>query len=132
MRSDSSLDHEIRTLECRIRDRRAALQESFDELKHSAADAKARVRARATSPLVWAGALVVGFLVARFARRRPEPVHASLRFGRGEPQQPQQRTVLAAVLSAMVPIGLRMAQQSLAPLIARTLHNMSRRRAYQP
>lgn len=127
MRSDSSLDHEIRRLECRIRDRRVALHESLAELRRSAAAAKARVRERATSPLVWGAALVFGFAAARLARRRPEPVRATLRAGRNDPVQ---RKVLATVLSALLPFGLRIAQNSLAPWIARTLRDYTRRRAY--
>lgn len=129
MRSDSSLDHEIRMLEHRIRDRRVALRESFTQLKRSAADAKARLRARATSPLVWVGALVAGFVVARLARRRARPVRATWRASRGEPPQ---RKMLATAVSLLLPFGLRIARHSLAPWIARTMHNMSRRRAYEP
>ena len=67
MRSDASLDDEIKTLEQRIRDRRLAFRESIDELEEAASAAKDRLRQKATSPVVWGGALVVGFLAARFA-----------------------------------------------------------------
>ncbi|HEY1326847.1 MAG TPA: hypothetical protein VGI14_07900 [Casimicrobiaceae bacterium] len=127
MRSDSSLDREIKMLESRIRDRRVALEQSYEELKHSASQVKERVRERATSPVVWVAALGLGFLAARLARRRPEPAYATLRVGRGDPKQQKPR-MLATVLSALLPFGLRMAQQSLAPWIARAMSN--RRRAY--
>jgi hypothetical protein len=128
MRSEGSLDQQIRMLESRIRDRRVALRESVAELKHSARNAKARVQARATSPLVWVAALAVGFVAVRLARRRPEPLRARFRGGR---DAPKARPLLATLLSALLPIGLRIAQQSLVPWIARTVHNMSaRRRAY--
>jgi hypothetical protein len=128
MRSDSSLDHEIHTLERRIRDRRVALHESVADVRQAAAAAKTQIRERATSPLVWGAALVIGFVIARVARRRPQPMHATLRFGRGEP--PPRKPPLGAVLSLLLPIALRIAQHSLVPLIARTLQAHARRRAY--
>ena len=57
MRSDASLDTRIRALEQRISDRRAALRDSLDDLKYAAVEAKERVKARATSPAIWGGAV---------------------------------------------------------------------------
>jgi hypothetical protein len=77
---------------------------------------------------VWGGALVLGFLVARLARRN-----------RGRPQvrvvqRSAGRQVLAAVLSAALPVVLRGARSSVQRWIARMLQaardNMSRRQAY--
>jgi hypothetical protein len=132
MPSDASLDKQIRALEQRISDRRVAMRDSLDELKLAAVEAKERVKARATSPAVWGGALVLGFLAARFAHRRPAPRRATLRIEK--PQSPAKQ-VLSAVLSVMVPIAIRVAQQSAGPWIARTVHdvrqNLARKRAYQ-
>ena len=132
MRSDASLDKQIRTLEQRISDRRVAMRDSLDELKLAAAEAKERVKARATSPAVWGGALVLGFLAARFAHRRPQPRRATLRIEK--PQSPAKQ-VLGAVLSIVLPIAIRIAQHSAGPWIARTVHdlreNLARKRAYQ-
>jgi hypothetical protein len=131
MRSDASLDQEMRMLESRIRDRRVALKHSFAELKHSASEAKDRVRARATSPLIWGAALAVGFVVARLAHRRRRPPPLRARFSLEREPTPQRR-MLAALLSAALPLGLRIAQHALAPWIARTVNNLSaRRRAYE-
>ena len=132
MRSDASLDREIRTLEQRIHDRRVAMRESLDELRAAAAEAKERVRQRATSPVVWGGALLLGFIAARFARRRPQPMRARVRVEK--PQSPA-RQILAAVLSIVVPVAVRVAQHSAGPWIARTVldlrESMARKRAYQ-
>lgn len=132
MRSDASLDKQIRTLEQRISDRRVAIRDSLDELKLAAAEAKERVKARATSPVVWGGALVLGFLAARFAHRRPQPRRATLRIEK--PQSPTKQ-VLGAVLSIVLPIAVRVAQHSAGPWIARTVQdlreNLARKRAYQ-
>jgi hypothetical protein len=130
--SDASLDRQIRTLEQRIRDRRVAMRESLDELKLAAAEAKERVRARATSPLVWGSALLLGFLAARYAHRRPQPRRATLRV---EKPQSVGRQILGVVLSILVPVAVRVAQHSAGPWIASAIHglreSMARKRAYQ-
>jgi hypothetical protein len=132
MPSDASLDKQIRALEQRISDRRVAMRASFDELKLAATQAKERVKARATSPVVWGGALVLGFLAARFAHRRPQPRRATLRIEK--PQSPTKQA-LGAVLSIVLPIAIRVAQHSAGPWIARTVldlrENLARKRAYQ-
>ena len=132
MPSDASLDQQIRTLEQRIRDRREAMRESYDELRLAAADVKDRVRARAASPAVWGGALLLGFVAARFARRRPQPRRATLRV---EKPQSAGRQILSAVLAILVPVAVRIAQHSAGPWLARAVHdlreNLARKRAYQ-
>lgn len=132
MPSDASLDKQIRVLETRIRDRREAMRDSFDELKLAAGEAKDRVRARATSPVVWGGALLLGFVAARFAHRRPQPRRTMLRV---EKQQSPARQILGAVLSIALPIAVRVAQHSAGPWMARAVHDlrerMARKRAYQ-
>lgn len=132
MPSDASLDKQIRALEQRINARRVAIRDSLDELKLAVAEAKERVKARATSPAVWGGALVLGFLAARFAHRRPQPRRATLR--NEKPQSPAKQ-VLGAVLSVVLPIAIRVAQQSAGPWIARAVQhlreNLARKRAYQ-
>jgi hypothetical protein len=134
MRSDASLDDEIKTLEQRIRDRRLAFRQSIDELEEAAAAAKDRLRQKATSPVVWGGALVVGFLAARFAGRRHHELpeyRATLRVGK---RQSTTRRAVAGLLSAALPIALRLAQRQAAPLIARAVQELqqryARRRAY--
>ena len=135
MRSDASLDDEIKALEQRIHDRRLALRQSVEDIESAAVAAKERIKQRAASPLVWGGALVAGFLVARFARRpepAPRPWHASVRFGK---QPPPAKRALAAALSAALPIALRIARSSAGPMIARAVRDLqqkrARRRAYQ-
>ena len=132
MRSDASLDKQIRTLEQRIHERRMALRDSFDELKGAASEAKERVKARATSPVVWGGALLVGFLAARFAHRRPAPRRATLRV---EKPQSVGRQVAGGIVSILLPIAIRVARHSAGPWIARAVHelreNLARKRAYQ-
>jgi hypothetical protein len=132
MPSDASLDQQIRTLEQRIRDRREAMRESYDELRLAAADVKDRVRARAASPAVWGGALLLGFVAARFAHRRPQPRRATLRV---EKPQSAGRQILSAVLAILVPVAVRIAQHSAGPWLARAVHdlreNLARKRAYQ-
>jgi predicted component of type VI protein secretion system len=125
VRSDASLDQEIRTLESRIRDRRLALRASFAQVKYSAQDVKARVRAKAASPLVWLGALALGFVAVRLARRRPQRARTRFRAGR---DAPATRPLIATLLSAALPFGLRLAQQSLVPWIARTVRDRAARR----
>jgi hypothetical protein len=122
-------DKQIAALERAIHERRLMLRDSVDDLGRTALEARQRLRHKATSPLVWGGALVLGFLVARLARR-----------SRGRPQvrvvQPRSpgRQVLAAVLSAALPVVLRVARYSAQPWIARMLQaardNMARRQAY--
>jgi hypothetical protein len=132
MRSDGSLDQQIHTLEQRIRDRREAMRESYEDLRLAAAETRERVRARAASPAVWGGALLLGFLAARFAHRRPQPRRATLRV---EKPQSTGRQILGAVLAIVVPVAVRVAQQSAGPWIARAVHdlreNLARKRAYQ-
>ena len=132
MRSDASLDKQIRTLEQRISDRRVAMRESLGELRLAAADAKERVRQRATSPAVWGGALLLGFIAARFAHRRPKPARATLRVER---LQSPARQILGALLSVLLPVAVRVAQHSAGPWIAQGVHHLretlARKRAYQ-
>jgi hypothetical protein len=124
MRTDASLDDEIRTIERRIAERRLALHDSMQDLGRTAQAAKARVRERATSPIVWGGALAAGFIAARLARRRSAPPRRS---PRTEKQQVSPgRQVMAAVLSSALPILLRVAQQSAGPWIARAVSGMHR------
>jgi hypothetical protein len=132
MRSDASLDDDIKALEQRIRDRRLALQASLHELSDTATLAKDRVRAKAASPLLWAGAAVLGFVVARVARnmrRKPEPMGYRFQFRREKPVSPT-RKVLGGVLSVAAPIAIRLAQRQAVPLISRALHMLARRRDY--
>lgn len=141
MRSDSSLDKDIKELEQRIAERRVELRDSIDGLAQEARIAKQRVRNKATSPAVWGGALVLGFVAARLARsvrHRPAPRNAwmNLRTGRVQKDKPVSpgRQVIGAVLSAAVPIALRVAQHSAGPWIARALHAAQQkqaRRAYE-
>jgi hypothetical protein len=141
MPSDSSLDQDIKDLEQRIRDRRVELRDSVDELAHEASIARQRIRQKATSPVVWGGALVLGFVAARLARsarRRPPPRNSwmNLRSGRVEKEKPVSTTrqIVGAVLSAAVPIAVRVAQHSAGPWIARAVQSAQQkqaRRAYE-
>jgi hypothetical protein len=122
-------DKQIRSLERAIHERRLMLRDNVDELGQAALQARQRIRHKATSPLVWGGALVLGFIVARLARRnRGTPKMRVV-----EPRSPG-RQVLAAVLSAALPVVLRVARYSAQPFIARMLQalraNMARRQAY--
>jgi hypothetical protein len=137
MRSDSSLDKDIKNLEQRIAERRVELRDSIDDLAQQARIAKQRVRNKATSPVVWGGALVLGFVAARLARsarhRRAPPRNAwmNLRTGRVEKEKPVSptRQAVAAVLSAAVPIALRVAQHSAGPWIARAVQSAQQKQA---
>jgi len=132
MRSDASLDHEIKKLEQRIRDRREALDASLHQLSDSATLAKERVRAKAATPLMWAGAAVLGFVVARVARnmrRKPEPMRYRFQFQREKPSSPT-RKMLGGVLSIAMPIALRVAQRQAVPMISRAMQAFARRRDY--
>ena len=141
MRSDSSLDKDIKELEQRIAERRVELRDSIDDLAQEARIAKQRVRNKATSPVVWGGALVLGFVAARLARSvryRPAPRNAwmNLRTGRVQKDKPVSpgRQVVGAVLSAAVPVALRVAQHSAGPWIARAVQSAQQkqaRRAYE-
>jgi len=141
MRSDASLDKDIKELEQRIAERRVELRDSIDGLAQEARIAKQRVRNKATSPAVWGGALVLGFVAARLARsvrHRPAPRNAwmNLRTGRVQKDKPVSpgRQVIGAVLSAAVPIALRVAQHSAGPWIARAVQSAQQkhaRRAYE-
>ena len=142
MPGDSSLDQDIRNLELRIRDRRIELRDTVDDLSQEATMVKQRLREKATSPVVWGGALVLGFVAARLARsarRRPAPPRSAwmnLRSGRVEKEKPVSTTrqVVGAVLSAAVPIAVRVAQHSAGPWIARAVQSAQRkqaRRAYE-
>lgn len=141
MRSDSSLDQDIKDLEQRIRDRRIELRDSVDQLSQEATMMKQRIRNKATSPAVWGGALVLGFVAARLARtarHRPRPRNAwmNLRSGKVEREKPVSTTrqVVGAVLSAAVPIAVRVAQHSAGPWIARAVQAAQQkqaRRAYE-
>ena len=123
-------DKEILALERAIHARRVMVRDSLDELNQTALQARQRVRQKATSPLVWGGALVLGFIATRFARR--ERHAAPVR--RAPPRSPG-RQVLAAVLSAALPVVLRVLRYSAQPWIARMLlaarHNLARRQAYR-
>ncbi len=132
MRSDGALDHDIKALEVRIHDRRRALRESFGELSEAAVRAKNRVRRKAASPAVWGGALVLGFVAARLARtvrHRAGPRRAAAYGGRADRPVSTTRQVVGAVLSAAVPLALRIAQRSAGPWIARTVHAVTQRHA---
>jgi hypothetical protein len=141
MRSDSSLDQDIKDLEQRIRDRRIELRDSVDQLSQEATMMKQRIRNKATSPAVWGGALVLGFVAARLARtarHRPRRRNAwmNLRSGKVEREKPVSTTrqVVGAVLSAAVPIAVRVAQHSAGPWIARAVQAAQQkqaRRAYE-
>jgi len=142
MRSESSLDKEIKSLERQIHERRVMLRDSLDDLGESARQAKQRIRQRATSPIVWGGALALGFVAARLAgrRRREEPMARMSAYARhgydryAKPPPSPGRQVLATVLSAVVPIALRVARSSAAPWMARMVQsareNLARRHAY--
>lgn len=138
MRSDKSMDQEIKALERQIHERRVMLRDELDDLGESARAAKLRIRQRATSPLVWATALAVGFVAARFARRtREEPrmsAYARRAWERREKPVSPGRQMLATVLSAVLPVALRIARSSAAPWIARMVQSaresMARRHAY--
>jgi hypothetical protein len=122
-------DKQIRSLERAIHERRRMLRESVDDLGQTVQEARQRIRHKATSPLVWGGALVLGFIVARLARRtRRAPKMRVV-----APRSPG-RQVLAAVLSAALPVVLRVVRYSAQPWIARMLQsardNMARRQAY--
>ena len=141
MPSDSSLDQDIKDLEQRIHDRRIELRDSLDDLSQEASIAKQRLRQKATSPVVWGGALVLGFVAARLARSArhrspPRSAWMNLRSGRVEKEKPVSTTrqVVGAVLSAAVPIAVRVAQHSAGPWIARAVQSAQRkqaRRAYE-
>ena len=122
-------DKEIRSLERAIYERRIVLRDSLDGLNQAVLQTRQRIRHKATSPLVWGSALVLGFLAARFARsHRSQPKVRVV-----EPRSPTKQ-VLAAVLSAALPVVLRVARYSAQPWIARMLQtmreNMARRQAY--
>jgi len=132
MRSDASLDDDIKTLEQRIRDRRLALRASLNELSDTATVARDRVRAKAASPLLWAGAAVLGFVVARVARNmrhKSEPMRYRFQFRREKPVSPA-RKVLGGVLSVAAPIAIRLAQRQAVLMISRALQALARRRDY--
>jgi hypothetical protein len=124
-----SRDKEILALERAIHARRTMLRDSLDELNQAALETRQRIRHKATSPLVWGGALVVGFIAARVLRRQ----RAAPRVRVVEPRSPG-RQVLAAVLSAALPVVLRVARYSAQPWIARMLQmareRMAQRRGY--
>ena len=136
MRSDGDLDREIKTLEQRIRDRRIALQSEWHGLEDSVHDAKARVRSKAASPALFGGALLIGFIAARLARRiraqqqRKRPrVHPHLVWrAEKEPPKSTAKQMLGGAVSIAVPIAMKLAQRQAVPLIERALHAYNRRR----
>jgi hypothetical protein len=133
MRTDGSLDHEIRMIEQRIHDRRAALSARWHGVEASVSDAKARVRRKAAPSALVGGALVLGFVAARAAwrlrkpRRRMPRVHPHLVW-REEKRVSPGRQAMAGALSLALPIALRLAQRQAVPLIERALHAFARRR----
>jgi hypothetical protein len=134
MRSDASLDRDIKTLERRIRDRRMALRESMHGLSAAATEAKQRVRQRAASPAVFGGALVIGFIAARVIRklRTPQRRRGAWRRENVRYEKPVSpaRHALGAVLSLTLPIAMRIARRHAGPLFERAMHAFNRRRAY--
>jgi hypothetical protein len=136
MRSDGDLDREIKLLEQRIRDRRVALRSKWRGIEDSVHSAKERVRSKAASPALFAGALLVGFIAARAARRMRKPqrkrarVHPHLVWtaDKEPPRASTAKQVLAGAVSIAVPIALRLAQRQAVPLIERALHAYTRRR----
>ena len=135
MRSDASLDSDIKTLEQRIRDRRVALRQSMHDLSDAASDAKQRVRQRAASPALFGAALVVGFFAARLKRNKREPQRRPGRWRKETPVRYEKpvapgRQALGGMLSLALPIALRVAQRQAVPLFERAMHAFNRRRAY--
>ena len=130
MRNDASLDHEIKAIEKRIRDRRIALHESWDELGEATTAATQRVRQKAAWPALFAGALVLGFVGARMMRRARAPQRRVRTAWRREKPDSTARQVLGGVMSLALPIALRVAQRQAVPLIARAMRAFSQRRDY--
>ena len=137
MRSDGDLDREIKLLEQRIRDRRIALQSEWHGLEDSVHAAKERVRSKAASPALFGGALLVGFIAARLARRmraqkqRKRPrVHPHLVWtaDKEPPRASTTKQMIGGALSLAMPIAMRLAQRQAVPLIERALHAYNRRR----
>lgn len=135
MRSDASLDGEIKTLEQRIRDRRIALRQSMHDLSFAAADAKQRVRRRAAPPALFGAALVLGFVAARTIRNMRTPQRRRSGWRREtnvryeKPVSPA-RQALGAALSLALPIALRIAQRQAVPLFERAVNAFTQRRTY--
>ena len=135
MRSDASLDSNIKTLEQRIRDRRVALRQSMHDLSDAATEAKQRVRQRAASPSFFGAALVAGFFAARAIRnmRTPQRRHGRWRKEttvRYEKPVSPLRQALGGILSLALPIALRVAQRQAVPLFERAMNAFNHRRAY--
>ena len=136
MRSDSDLDREIKVLEQRIRDRRIALRSEWHGIEDSVHAAKERVRSKAASPALFGGALLLGFVAARLARRmRAKPrkgprVHPHLvwRAEKEPPRASTTRQLLGGALSLAAPIAMRLAQRQAVPLMERAMRAYSRRR----
>ena len=136
MRSDGDLDREIKHLEQRIRDRRIALKSEWQGIEDSVHTAKARVRSKAASPALFGGALLLGFVAARIARRmRHQPsrrprVHPHLVWtaDREPPRASTTKQLLGGALSLAVPIAMRLAQRQAVPLIERAMNLYARRR----
>jgi hypothetical protein len=136
MRSDGDLDREIKLLEQRIRDRRIALRSEWHGVEDCVHSAKERVRSKAASPALFGGALLVGFIAARLARRmrtqrqRKRPrVHPHFVWREEKEQRPSTtKQVLGGAVSLAVPIAMRLAQRQAVPLIERLLHAYNRRR----
>ena len=131
MASDASLDHQIKTLERRIRDRRLALDASLHELEDTAAVAKQRIRARAASPVLWGGALVLGFVAARLARNlrhKPKRARFEWRREKSQPQPSTSRQVLGGLLSIAMPIAVQVARRQAVPMFERAMRSYARRR----
>ena len=136
MRNNGDLDREIKLIEQRIRDRRIALQSEWHGLGDSVHSAKEHVRSKAAAPALFAGALLVGFIAARAARRMRKPqrkrarVHPHLVWtaDREPPRRSTANQVLAGAVSIAVPIAMRLAQRQAVPLIERALRAYNRRR----
>jgi hypothetical protein len=74
MRSHGDLDHEIESLERRIRERKKTLKREVERLKDAAREAGSELRANAMKPALVAVALVAGYVVARRRRHAPRVV----------------------------------------------------------
>jgi len=133
MRTDGSLDHEIRVIEERIHDRRLALRSRWRGLEASVHEAKARARRKAGPTALVGGALVLGFIAARIAWRMRAPRRRGPRVRphfvwREEPRVSPARQVMAGAMSLALPIAIRLAQRQAVPLVERAMHAFARRR----
>jgi hypothetical protein len=130
MRSHSDLDHEIESLERRIRERKHKLRDEVERLKDAAREAGSELRANAMKPALVAVALVAGYVVARRRRHRIAPRVVGIVDKAPRPAPRSKWTeVAAAAFSTLAPHLISTAQSAAVNWLSRRAHRQPRYRA---